>query len=68
MSHSIYKLKSTQTLNRNIDLYTPEQLEFIRTELKDFLYFFGYVANEADPANNTPFFNYDHKSEDLAIY
>ena len=42
-SQSIYKLKSTQTLNRNIGLYTTEQLEYIRTELKDYLYFFGYV-------------------------
>ena len=64
----VYKLKSTQTLNRNIDKYTKEQLLYIQSELKDYLYYFGYVVNDEDPLNNTPFFTYDHSPEDLSQY
>lgn len=38
----VYKLKSTQTVNRNLHLYTEEQLNYIKEELKDFSAFFGY--------------------------
>ena len=33
------------------------------------MYFFGYVQNDQDPENNTPFFSFDeHKEEDLHNY
>jgi len=32
------------------------------------MYFFGYVQNDADPESITPFFTYEHSSEDLANY
>jgi len=56
------------TLNRNINLYTEEQKEYIRTELKDFMYYFGYVDHPTDSSNRTPFFKYDHNKEDLENY
>lgn len=59
-----YKLKSTETLNRNVGMYTEEQLSFIKTELRDFLLYFGYVSNEQDPGHNTPFFTYDDITDD----
>jgi hypothetical protein len=55
-----YRLKSFETLNRNISLYNKQQLDLIKSELKDFLYFFGYVNNEQDKENHTAFFNFDH--------
>jgi hypothetical protein len=58
-----YKLKSTQMLNRNAHLYSQEQLAFITEELKDFLSFFGYVQNDADPENITPFFTADKTTQ-----
>lgn len=64
----VYKLKSTKTLNRNIDKYTPEQLDYIKSELKDYFFYFGYVANSEDPENNTPFFEYDDTLADQANY
>ena len=61
-----YKLKSTSTsLCRNAHMYTDEQLDFIKTELKDQLYYFGYVENP-DEEHNTPFFKFEsHEDEDL---
>lgn len=59
-----YTLKSTQTLNRNIGMYSDEQLAFIKSELRDFFLFFGYVDNENDPSNITPFFKYDDLTAD----
>ena len=53
-----YGLKSTVTLNRNIHLYNEEQIEFIKTELRDFLHYFGYVDHPSNPDNLTPFFVY----------
>ena len=67
--HAAYKLKSTSTLNRNINLYSAEQLEYIKTELKEFNYFFGYATNEADSNKMTSFFTYeDVTAEDLVNY
>ena len=56
---ALYKLKSTQFLNRNIGMYNDKQLAFIMKELKDFFIFFGYINNEEDPDNKTPFFKYE---------
>lgn len=63
-----YSLKSGQTLNRNASMFTEEQISFIKSELKEFLYFFGYVKNDQDLDNLTPFFDFDHSAEDLAKY
>ena len=52
-----YQLKdSTRVLNPNVNKYSLEQLEFIKEELKDIIYYFGYsnVADEVD--NITGFF------------
>ena len=54
-----YSLKSNVTLNRNISLYTEAQLDYIKTELRDFLHYFGYVDLPNHPDNLTPFFKYD---------
>jgi len=64
---SVYKLKSTQVLNRNIGLYNEAQLEYVKTELRDFLYYFGYVHNEHDTNNNTPFFTFDDASHQARL-
>ena len=55
-------------LNRNIDLYTKEQIELIKTELKEFLYFFGYVKTTHHPDNNTPFFEYEDDGPEELYY
>ena len=66
---SSYPLKSDVMLNRNIQMYTEEQKEYIKTELKDFIQYFGYVDNPNDPQNLTPFFKYeDHCEEDFQNY
>ena len=67
-SRASYAMKSTQTLNRSIGLYTEDQLRFIQNELRDFNNFFGYVKNDADPENKTPFFTYDSQEADLPNY
>ena len=63
---SSYPLKSDVMLNRNIQMNTEEQKEYIKTELRDFMHYFGYVDNPNDPENLTPFFKYeDHSEEDF---
>ena len=51
-------------------MYTPEQIEFIKTELKDYLYFFGYTDNPdiPDQENLTPFFKFNHLEKDLTQF
>ncbi len=58
-----YGLKSNVTLNRNISLYTETQLEYIKTELRDFFHYFGYVDMPDHENNLTPFFKYEHSTE-----
>ena len=65
---AVYKQKSTVTLNRNIHMYTEAQIDFIKTELKDFFFYFGYVENPDEPQSKTAFFKYDHDEKDLAKY
>ena len=59
---AVYTLKSTVTLNKCIHLYTEEQLTFIKTELKEFMYYFGYV-DIGQEDNLTPFFKYDDQND-----
>jgi hypothetical protein len=64
-SKAIYKLKTkTRSLCRSAHMYTPEQLQNIKTELLEFLYFFDYVKTPEKPDNPTAFFDYseDHQS------
>ena len=39
-------------------MYNKEQHEHMRTELKDYLHFFGYVKDPSDPENKTPLFEF----------
>ena len=66
---SVYKLKSTDTnLSRNESMYTTEQLEKFKKQLKDHLYFFGYT-NHPDEVNKTAFFEFEkHEKADLANF
>ena len=58
-----YKLKaSTSNLNKNYDQYSSEQVELIKKELKDYLYFFGYTEHPLID-HNTAFFTYERRSE-----
>lgn len=63
-----YKLKSINTLNRNIGMYTDDQLAYIKSELKDFLIYFGYAENDQDPGSLTPFFKLDVSPEEMTNY
>ena len=42
---SVYKLKAqpTRNLSRNVNMYTPEQIEFMKEACRDYLYYYGYV-------------------------
>jgi len=43
-SSAPYRLKSTSTsLSKNTKMYTPEQLELIKTQMRNFLIYFGYT-------------------------
>ena len=40
----LYQLKdNTRQLNTNIKRYTKDQIEFIKEEMKDIIYYFGYA-------------------------
>ena len=51
-------------------MYSQKQIEFIKTELKDYLYFFGYTDHPdiPDAENLTPFFKFNHLHNDLANF
>jgi len=66
-SKSVYKLKSTSTnLSRNAHMYNDQQIDMIKSELRDHLYYFGYTNDpDATVQNDTAFFNFDeHREED----
>ena len=55
----VYKLKSTSmNLSRNEHMYTPEQLERIKTILADYNHFCGYANQEGQEKGETHFFTY----------
>ena len=61
---SVYKLKKNQDytkLLRNEHMYTPEQLEYMKRELKDALTFFGYSnsPHSEEEDTETSFFKYE---------
>lgn len=68
-SKAIYGLKTTaqkQNLSRNQHCYSDDDITQIKTDLRDFLHFFGYASHPTEP-NQTAFFKFDDQSEtDLA--
>jgi hypothetical protein len=57
---AVYKLKTQSTdLCRNRHMYTENQIQFIKEELKEFLHFYGYVQDADQPDNPTGFFKYN---------
>lgn len=65
----IYNLKpNTGNFKANLDMYTPEQIEFVKDVMGDYLYFFGY-SNHPTEQNATTIFNFDkHTEYNLAQY
>lgn len=58
-----YDLKEgTLKFNSSGKRYTEEQTAYITEELKDCLYYFGYVKTKDDPDNFTGFFKYEEDS------
>lgn len=44
-------------------MFTDAQKEYIKTELKDFMHYFGYVDHPSITDNLTAFFKYDDQTE-----
>jgi hypothetical protein len=44
--------------------YNKKQIELVKQELEDMIYFFGYAKTHLDPGNMTGFFEFD-KATDL---
>ena len=64
-----YSLKDNKrNLNNNVHRYTQAQLEFIKTELKEMLHYFGYAKIKEDPDNETGYFEFDSDPEMLKLY
>ena len=61
-----YDLKDKQQkFNKSRDHYTQEQYDFIREELKEMLYFFGYVNTPNNKDNPLGFYDYEEHDPDL---
>ena len=55
-------------MQKNAGMYSNEQLNKLKRELKDHLYFFGYTNHPVEE-HNTAFFNYeDHEESDLVNF
>lgn len=63
-----YKFKATTgQLNASANRYTPEQTEFIKSELGDLLYFFGY--SNVDEESYSNFYHFaEHSEERRALH
>jgi hypothetical protein len=62
----LYKLKdNTRKMNTNLSRYTKLQLEWLREEMKDIIYYFGYAKIPEDPDNKTGFFEYEHSDPEM---
>ena len=55
---------NAEQLNDTIKMYNKEQLEFIKEELRDFLYFFNYTDHPLESDPNTSFFTYNDVGHD----
>jgi len=63
----VYSLKdNTRSLATNHKRYTKEQMSFIENEMKDVLYYFGYVKHESDPESYTQFHEFKDPNPELA--
>lgn len=65
----VYKPRSG-TVNRNLDKYTKEMLQFVYDEIEPYAHMFGYTKGDPHAEKtNTEFFDYQgkasHKSQDL---
>ena len=58
----IKKQLSSDHLNMNLDMFTESQIDFIKSELRDFLYFFNYSEHPLDSDPNTSFYSYESGS------
>ena len=53
--------KTTGNPNSHLHRYSTEQISFMKTELADMLFFFGYV-NHPSEENANAYFQFDHDS------
>ena len=60
-----YSLKDTTCqFNKNDSLYTEEQMTWIKQNLSEMLYFFGYAKVPQDPDNYTGFYDFTTEDQD----
>lgn len=58
-----YSLKTTsKDLSRNRDLYTADQIDYLKRTMPNFLYSFGYA--DVDPESQTNFFSFENHLEE----
>ena len=64
---AIYKLKSTSTnMSRNAHMYTEAQMDYLKDQFRDQLYYFGYT-NHPTEENDTAFWEFPESDpKDLA--
>ena len=60
-ANQTYKPRSGGS-NKNLMNYTDEQQQYQYDHNEDLLHFFGYVKDEKNPDNNTPYFDYKGKA------
>jgi len=46
-----------------LENYRPEQIEFAKQHNEELFHIFGYVKDDRDPNNNTPFLDYEGKAK-----
>ena len=66
-----YTLKdTTRRYNGNAGIYTEEQRQWIKSEFKEIMHYFGYAKVSSDPDNVTGFFDYtdEEDAEMQALY
>lgn len=61
-STQVYKPRSGGS-NKNLANYTSDQLKYQSETNEDLIHFFGYVVDEKNPENNTPYFDYHGKAK-----
>jgi hypothetical protein len=60
---TVYKLKSTtKNVSKNVGKYRPEDIKYMKEEVRDYLYYFGYV-NHPTEEHHTACFEYDNGGE-----
>ena len=62
----VYNLKEgTSQFNSNGKRYNEAQIEYVKQELQELIYFFGYAKTKDDPDNFTGFFTYEDEDPDM---